>query len=560
MKQKNKAKKAIWILYFILGMSFHAKSQTNIIPQPVSITLNDDFFVIDNNTTIKYPASNEELKALGDYLSNHIQHVSGYKLSSNKKANKIISFSLVKANDLGDEGYRLNVTPLEISLKANTKAGLFYGLQSLIQCLPAIRTNEPLQVSSMDIVDYPRFSWRGMMLDVSRHFYSVDAIKEFIDLLALYKMNVFHWHLTDNEGWRLEIKKYPKLTSIGAWRNEIPGSIIYKLDSTYKVPLTGKPYRYGGFYTQEQAKEVVAYAKSKNITVIPEIEMPGHSGAALTAYPQFSCFQHQQETPNSTLWNGVVDPMKINLNYCAGNDSAFLFLEDVLMEVMKIFPSEYIHIGGDEVEKTYWENCPKCQQRIKDEGLNDEKELQSYFIHRMEKFLLAHNKKLLGWDEILEGGLAPSATVMSWRGEKGGIAAAKAGQQVIMSPSNPLYFNRLQGEQASEPFGPNFTINSLDKVYNYNPYAEGLSMQERTFVLGGQFAIWTEFISSISHLEYMLLPRMPAIAEALWTPLENKDFHDFVERLNNWHFISWEQKGINFHKENYTSRAHEGSR
>ncbi|MBF9252682.1 beta-N-acetylhexosaminidase [Pontibacter sp. 172403-2] len=557
---KNNDRAICLLLYFLFGFILQAQAQVSIIPQPASMELKDGYFILDENTSIRFKPGNRELAALGAYFSNHISEVAGYTLPLNKKKGKSIRFVLERMADVGAEGYKLSVSPSAILIKANTRAGIFYGLQSLLQTLPAVRTNQALQVPCMEVTDEPRFGWRGMMLDVSRHFYSIETIKEFIDLLALYKMNTFHWHLTDNEGWRLEIKKYPKLTLVGAWRQEIPGSVFYKQDSTYKEPLTGRPYTYGGYYTQEQAKEVVAYASARNITVIPEIEMPGHSGAALAAYPEFSCTQHPQQVPNSTLWNGVTDPAEISLNYCAGNDSTFLFLQDILKELMVIFPSAYIHIGGDEVDKSYWEKCPRCQKRMADENLENEEELQSYFIRRMEKYLLAHNRKLLGWDEILEGGLAPSATVVSWRGEKGGIAAAKQGHNVIMSPSDPLYFNRYQAGPEGEPFAAKYSINTLERVYNYNPYPEALSSAETKYVLGGQFAIWTEFISSVEHLEYMLLPRMPAIAEALWTPLEKKDFESFVNRLNQWHFIAWEQQGIRFHPLYYKSRTHEASR
>ena len=531
------------LLYLIFAALFKTNAQVNIIPQPAKVNLGKGYFVIDAGTGIQYPLKNKELAQLGSYFSSYIKNISGYRLQVNKKAKKSIRFELVKAQNLGREGYQLHVSPSSILIKANSKEGLFYGLQSIIQTLPAVRTNAALQVPGMDITDYPRFKWRGVMLDVSRHFFTVDAIKEILDLMALYKMNVFHWHLCDNEGWRLEIKKYPKLTSVGAWRKEIPGSVFYKKDST----LTGTPYTYGGYYTQEQAKEVVAYAKARNITVIPEIEMPGHSGAALAAYPQFSCTQKPQEVPNSATFNGIVNSAKINFNYCAGNDSSFLFLQDVLKEVMQIFPSEYIHIGGDEVDKSYWKQCPKCQKRIQTEGLKDEEGLQSYFIRRMEKFLLANHKKLLGWDEILEGGLAPSATVMSWRGEKGGIAAAKQGHHVVMSPSNPLYFNRYQAGPEGEPYAAKFSINTLEKVYHYNPYPKELDPAETDYILGGQCALWTEFIYSQEQLEYMLLPRMTAVAEMLWSQPENKDFDRFVNKLNQWDFNAWQLKGINFH-------------
>ena len=528
-----------------------AKAQNNIIPKPANITLGKGSFIINNQTSFSYPQKNESLKTLVAYFNHHIQKISGMDLASNHKAAQKIEFKLVNIAALGKEGYRLNVSKDLILLEANTKEGLFYGVQSLMQCLPAIRTNEALKVPLMEVTDYPRFGWRGMMLDVSRHFFSVETIKETIDLLASYKMNVFHWHLVDNEGWRLEIKKYPKLTSVGAWREEVYGSRWYSKDSTLNFNDT---YKYGGYYTQEQAKDVVAYAKARNITVIPEIEMPGHSGAALAAYPQFSCTGIPQAVPNSSVVGGYKGHRGVNFEYCAGNDSTFLFLQDVLKEVMQIFPSEYVHIGGDEVEKFRWEECLKCQARMKAEHLKDTHDLQSYFIKRMEKFLLANHKKLLGWDEILEGGLAPSATVMSWRGEKGGIEAAKQGHEVVMSPSNPLYFNRYQADPKTEPFAAGFSINSLDKVYDYNPYTKALTAEQHKFIKGGQFAIWTENIATREYLEYMLLPRMPAIAEGLWTPASEKNYDDFVKRLNQWHFNSWAERGISFYQALYKQK------
>ncbi|MEO6916568.1 MAG: beta-N-acetylhexosaminidase [Chitinophagaceae bacterium] len=542
-----------WSLLASLGL----RAQVNIIPQPANLQVSPGHFIIDKNTALQFRPDNSDLAAVAKYFVGYINRISGIRLPLNGKAGKYIHFGLTKTKGVGPEGYQLTVSPTAIHITAGSKEGVFYALQSLRQTLPAIRTNETLAVPCMKIIDSPRFTWRGFMLDVSRHYYSVDAIMEVIDLLALYKMNVLHWHLTDNEGWRLEIKKYPKLTNVGAFRNEMPGSIFYKKDS---VPLTGTPYRYGGYYTQQQAKEVVAYAASRNITVIPEIEMPGHSGAALAAYPQFSCFGLAQPVPNSSTWNGHMDSAQLAVNYCAGNDSSFLFIQDILAEVMAIFPSTYIHIGGDEVDKSYWKKCPRCQKRIRDEGLHNENELQGYFINRVEKFLLANNKKLLGWDEILEGGIASSATVMSWRGEKGGIAAAKQHHDVIMSPSDPLYFNRYQADPLHEPLAARFSINTLERVYKYDPQPNALSTQEKQFIIGGQAAIWTEFISSVQQLEYMLLPRLPAIAETLWTPLDKKNFTGFVDRLNGWHFNAWQQNGINFHPAYFYRQANESSR
>jgi hexosaminidase len=546
-----------YFFYWAILSTVCAQAQVNIIPQPVALQNSNGHFFIDKNTALQFSPANKHLTAMATYFAGYVDHISGIKLPVNSKATKYIQFGIDTKSALSSEAYQLTVSPTAIHITASSRAGIFYAFQSLIQTLPAIRTNEAVAVPCMQIVDSPRFKWRGFMLDVSRHFYSIEAIKEVIDLLALYKMNVLHWHLTDNEGWRLEIKKYPKLAGVGGFRNEIPGSVFYRKDT---VPLTGTPYRYGGYYTQQQAKEVVAYANAKNITVVPEIEMPGHSGAALAAYPQFSCTRLPQQVPNASTWNGRTDSAQFAVNYCAGNDSSFLFLQGILAEVMNIFPSTYIHIGGDEVDKTYWKKCARCQQRMHSEGLHNEEELQGFFIKRIEKYLLAHNKKLLGWDEILEGSLAPTATVVSWRGEKGGIAAAKKHHDVIMSPSDPLYFNRYQADPQHEPLAAKFSINTLERVYKYNPQPNALTAQQKTFIIGGQAAIWTEFVSSLEHLEYMLLPRLPAIAEALWTPLENKDFPGFVDRLNGWHFNSWQQKGIRFHPANFTSQSHEGNR
>ena len=548
----------IWMLLMpIILVAQIVTAQVSIIPQPQSLKINNGFFTIDKQTCITFNDQDPQLKQLATYFANYVKSISEVNLPLNQKRAKAIQLILTGKKEANPEAYELIVLPSAIKIIANTKAGIFYAFQSLIQTLPAIRTNETLSIPCLEIMDFPQFKWRGFMLDVSRHFYSVDAIKEILDLLALYKMNVFHWHLTDNEGWRLEIKKYPRLTSVGAFRTEFPGNIFYKKDTSAS---TGTPYRYGGYYTQEQAKEIVAYAASKNIEVIPEIEMPGHSGAALAAYPQFSCSRTAQAVLGASLWSGKINPADMNVNYCAGNDSSFYFLQDVLKEVMAIFPSAYIHIGGDEVDKSYWKKCPRCQQRMHIEGLKNEEEMQGYFLRRMQKFLLEQDKKLMGWDEILEDELLPSATVMSWRGEQGGIRAVKQNYQAIMSPGNPLYLNRYQTENKEEPLAAKASINTLEKVYQYNPLPKELTEVQKKLIIGGQAALWTEFISSVSHLEYMLLPRLPAIAEALWTPVEKKNFDGFAERLNGWHFNAWQQKGFRFHSAYFTSQSHEGNR
>ncbi|MFD2832428.1 beta-N-acetylhexosaminidase [Christiangramia antarctica] len=542
------------LMLFLVLFGITSTVQAQLIPAPSKMDKGSGVFEVDENTSLQFSSKNDGLEEMTIYFQKQVKRLSGIGLPINEKSGKKIRFQIDEKSGLVEEGYKLEISEDNIEISASTTAGVFYGMQSVLQYFPDIRTNEKITLPVMEITDEPAFGWRGMMLDVSRHFYSVETIKEVLDLMAFYKLNTFHWHLTDNEGWRLEIKKYPKLTSVGAWRQEIPGSVFYKKDSTYAEPLTGEPYRYGGFYTQEQAREVVAYATKRNITVIPEIEMPGHSAAALAAYPEFSCAQPKQDPPGSNLWNDVTDTENMAFNYCAGEEAPFQFLQDVLLEVMEIFPSEYIHVGGDEVDKSYWEKCASCQARIQEENLKNEEGLQSYFIKRMEKFLDAHNRKLLGWDEILEGGLAPQATVMSWRGEKGGIAAAKSGHDVVMSPSDPLYFNRYQADPEGEPQAGPYSINTLKKVYNYEPIPESLNTEEARYVLGSQFAIWTEFISSVEHLEYMLLPRMTAFSEAVWSSKDNKDFEDFTKRLNQGHYRRWKNNGIRFHP-NYFEKS-----
>ena len=359
------------------------------------------------------------------FFNAFIKNISGDVLSLNVKKNKSIVLEIKKTEKIGDEGYLLDVSPNSIKIIANTKTGIVYGMQSLFQTLPQIRTNAALEVPCMKILDYPRFKWRGMHLDVCRHFFGPDLVKEYIDLMAAYKFNTFHWHLTDDQGSRIEIKKYPKLTSLGAWRADRTGLSWGECQPTQP----GEASSYGGYYTQQQIRDIVAYAKERNITIVPEIEMPGHSAAAIASYPWLSCTQQ----PQSTITGGVYPPGFQSV-YDVSNDSVFTFLENVLTEVMQLFPSKYIHVGGDEVDKTPWKNDPRCQALMKKLGYTSEDQLQSYFIERIEKFLIAHHRKLIGWDEILEGGLAPEATVMSWRGEDGGIKAAKMKHDVVMTP------------------------------------------------------------------------------------------------------------------------------
>jgi len=429
---------------------------------------------------------------------------------------------------LPTEGYRLNISQNGILLTGNSGAGLFYGMQTLLQLLPpeVCKITKPeegksWEVPCANIKDEPRFPYRGMHLDVSRHFFPKEFIFRYIDLLAMYKMNIFHWHLTDDNGWRIEILRYPELTEVSAWRVDHE-NLPWRERPPQEV---GEKATYGGFYTQNDIREIVQYAAQRYITIIPEIEMPAHSVEVLAAYPDLSCTGGPFTVPPGNYWpNSDI--------FCAGNESVFVFLEDVLTEVMDLFPSEYIHVGGDEATKTRWEECPKCQQRMKDEGLKDEKELQSYFIKRMEKFINSKGKKMIGWDEILEGGLAPEATVMSWRGIEGGIAAARQGHDVIMTPTSYCYFDYCQANPDFEPEAiGGFT--TLKKVYSFEPIPEELTADEGKHILGAQGNVWTEYIPTPEHAEYMALPRMIAIAEIDWSPANLRNWDDFRQRLEN---------------------------
>ncbi len=446
-----------------------------------------------------------------------------------------IGFRMVAFDTLmPPEWYQLTIRPNDIEVMAPSAEGLYRGSRTLVQLLEQGRSSGALPC--LTITDHPRFPWRGMHLDVCRHFFGVDFVKQYIDLLARYKMNTFHWHLTEDQGWRIEIKKYPKLTEVGAWRK---GSQI----GPYAAQ-TFDTLHYGGFYTQDEIREVVAYAAARHITIVPEIEMPGHAMAALASYPHLGCTGGPYEVQRG--W-GVFDDV-----FCAGNDSVFTFLEDVLSEVMELFPGEYIHIGGDECPKTRWKECAKCQARMQAERLKDEHELQSYFIQRIERFVNSKGRKIIGWDEILEGGLAPNAAVMSWRGTEGGIAAAKAGHYAVMSPGSHCYFDHYQGDPANEPVAIG-GYTTVQKVYSYEPIPEALSAAEAQYILGAQGNVWTEYILTPEHVEYMAVPRMPALAEVLWTPKDMRDETDFIRRLEA-EFPRLEEMGVNASKSMYQVR------
>lgn len=508
-------------LVFLSSCQSQKLIQTNsvIIPQPNFQQINDGYFVLSSTTQL---VADETFDFSVDFLKQFVEQGSAIRFSEIASNSKII-FQLDQTIS-SEEGYKLDISKNQITVLAKTDAGAFYAVQSLRQLLPEGLENQSFKddkiyLKVQHIEDAPRFAYRGMHLDVGRHFFSVEFIKKYMDMLALLKMNTFHWHLTEDQGWRIEIKKYPKLQSVAAWRDET--LIGHYNDMPHRFDGT----KYGGFYTQEEVKEIVAYAKSRHITVIPEIEMPGHSQAAIAAYPHLGC---TGENPRvAKLWGVFVDI------YCP-KEETFAFLEDVLDEVLELFPSEYIHIGGDEAPKTRWKNCDSCQALIKKEGLKDEHELQSYFITRMEKYLNGKGRQIIGWDEILEGGLATNATVMSWRGVEGAVAAAKQGHKVIMTPTSHCYFDYYQSDNDREPLAIGGLL-PLEKVYHFNPIPDGLTATEAQFVMGAQGNVWTEYMKNEQQVEYMAFPRAVALSEVLWTSERNKNYTDFVNRLEHFH-------------------------
>lgn len=513
-------------LFFLQGCKKDSTDIASIIPKPNNIKLLDGVFTITKSTTIVLNIDSNKTVNIANYFNSYLDKVLGYRLkiigASNSTNDKIV-FEYLDNKSLGKEGYNLLINENGIIIKGNY-AGQFYAIQSLLQLLPSqiygnkLSKELKLEVPFVKIEDIPRFEWRGMHLDVSRHMFSVDSIKKYIDYLAFHKLNTFHWHLTDDQGWRIEIKKYPKLAEVSGYRNE---TIIGHHNSN---PQKFDGEKYGGFYTQDEIRNIVKYAADRFITVVPEIEMPGHAIAALAAYPGLSCTGGPFEV--RTSW-GISDDI-----YCAGNEKTFEFLENVLSEVVELFPSKYIHIGGDEAPKVRWEKCDKCQRRIKENNLNDEHELQSYFITRIEKYLNSKGKQIIGWDEILEGGLAPNAAVMSWRGNEGGIAAAKSKHKVVMSPTSFCYFDYYQTEKVEEePLAIGGYL-PIEKVYSFNPVPLELTTEEAQYIIGVQANVWTEYMPSFKQVEYMAFPRMSALAEIAWTKDSNKNFIDFNNRMD----------------------------
>ena len=526
--------KNILVLLFLIVLASRLTAQIlAIIPEPAEKSIGNGTFILNQTTAISFDSSNTELADIALQFNEFMKKYYGFELPVNQKAKEEISLRLMKSLPLGDEGYLLKIDKKGILITAKSPAGIFYGTESLRQMFPIPPVeNKQLAVPIADIKDQPRFSWRGMHLDVGRHFFPVSFIKKYLDYMAMYKLNTFHWHLTEDQGWRLEINKYPKLTEISSWRDQ---TIVGHARKSTVYDGIG----YGGFYTQKQVREIVKYAAERFITVIPEIEMPGHSCAVLAAYPELGCTGGPYKV--WTTWGVNKDV------FCAGKEETFTFLENVLDEVCDMFPSKYIHIGGDECPKDSWKKCPLCQKRMKDEGLTDENQLQSYFIQRIEKYLNSKGRQIIGWDEILEGGLAPGATVMSWRGIKGGIAAAQQKHNVVMTPGNFLYFDKYQSKDTEkEPLAIGGFL-PLSQVYAYEPIPEELTADEQHFILGAQANVWTEYIPSTMQAEYMLFPRICALAEVVWTPKDKKDFPDFEKRMST-EYLRLDQFGVNYYK------------
>ena len=515
-------------LFSLLLMALASRSQElAIIPKPVHSQWGTGSFSLNRNTVLVLTSEDQGRSA--SFLNEYLQQCYGFRLKTTQAPqNGAITLSTTPSSASAREGrYVLEVTASGIRIEGDTYQGTFYGIQTLIQLLPT-EVSGDLAIPVVSIEDYPRFGYRGLMLDVGRHFFSVDFIKRYLDFIALHKMNTFHWHLTDDQGWRIEIKKYPLLTQTGGCRN---GTIIGH------HPGTGNDNTpHCGYYTQDQVRDIVKYAADRFITVIPEIEMPGHSSAAIAAYPGLSCFPEEPtEIAKGVVWAGTSSGKQVQQSwgvyrdvYCP-SDYTFGFLQDVLDEVMALFPSKYIHIGGDECPKDFWKKSSFCQSLIKARGLKDEHGLQSYFIQTMEKYINSKGRSIIGWDEILEGGLAPNATVMSWRGEEGGIDAARQNHDVVMTPGKYVYLDHPQTKKEDS-----LTIGGylpLETVYNYEPIPSVLTPEEGKHVLGAQGNVWTEYMANPAKVEYMLFPRLSALSEVLWSEKETRNYDQFLQRL-----------------------------
>jgi hexosaminidase len=548
----------IILLLFISAASMNLKAaerrRIHLIPEPVSVTEQDGEFTLDQSVSLELKSKDKQLQQSLKWFSNKIKNATGIDINKGTGSKKItILLNTNPDAEIGREGYRLKINPGNVTLTANTAAGAFYGLQTIIQLLPADieakRQNTAIHwaIPSAEISDYPRFGWRGLMLDVSRHFFTKEEVKGFIDEMVKYKYNTFHWHLTDDQGWRIEIKSLPELTKKGAFSVKRTGRW-----GTFLPALANEESTYGGFYTQEDIKEIVKYAQDRYVTILPEIDVPGHSLALITTYPSLSS-THKQYSVNAG-WRTV--PQDDN-SLDPSNEDVYKTLDKVFTELAKLFPCQYIHVGGDEAYKGYWEKNPDCQKLMVKEGLKNVEELQSYFIKRLEKMLQSKGKKLIGWDEILQGGLAPEATVMSWRGMNGGIEAAKLNHPVVMTPWDYVYLDLYQGDPLAEP--DTYGLCRLSDSYKYEPVPAGI---DEKLILGGQGNLWTESVPTYRHLEYMIWPRSIALSEVYWSPKSKKNWPDFFSRLEN-EFTRLDAADINYAKSCYNVifiPAKEGSR
>jgi hexosaminidase len=529
-----------FVFCFIAGFAQQAERNISIIPEPVSLLKKGGHYVLPDEVVVSIPSGKETAYVAG-LLKEKLSLAPDKRVTvreNSRNAHIVLSLHSKVDATLGNEGYKLDVTSQKITITANKPAGLLYGVQTLLQLLPPqIESDrrEPhvsWQVPQVEITDYPRVGWRGLMLDVARHFFTVDEVKQYLDNMAKYKYNLFHWHLTDDEGWRIEIKSLPKLTEVGAWRTEQVGWF-----GSLSDPDPDAPKNYGGFYTQDEIREVIAYAAERNIQVMPEIDVPGHSSAVLAAYPELSCFPesdgHFVRTGAPFLdWNTGGRPAAIYENTLnPANEKVYAFMDKVITEVADLFPFEYIHTGGDEAPYTFWEKSDEVKQLMKREGLKDMAAVQSYFGKRVEKIILDKGKKMMGWDEILEGGITPTTGLMSWRGVQHGIDASKSGHYVVMSPNNYVYIDLMQGDLSTDPRV--YSNLRLNQTYKFDPVPEGANAQ---YILGGQANLWTEQVYNMRQAEYMTWPRGFAVAESLWSPAEKKKWDWFVAKTED-HFV-----------------------
>jgi hexosaminidase len=533
--------KRLLVMLISIGSCLAVVAQTtstiSIVPLPVSIVPKMGTFAITNKTVIELSNSNIDANRVANFLSQSLSTPAGFKI---RVTNKTTSGSAIRLiilttadKTLGDEGYKLSASSNTVTLSANKPAGLFYGVQTILQLLPKeIESESQVKgiawtISAVEITDYPRFGWRGLMFDVSRHFFPKQDVKEFIDDMVKYKYNLLHLHLTDDQGWRIEIKALPKLTSVGAWNVKKTGTF-----GQFSPPSPDEPRNFGGFYTQDDIKEIIQYAKDRFVNILPEVDVPGHSLAAVASYPEISCTQeaanyHVNSGEPFMDWSHGAPPIALVDNtICPANEKAYDFLDKVFTEIAALFPFEYIHVGGDECPKNYWEKNDAIKTLMQKEGLKTQEEVQSYFEKRVEKIIESKGKKVIGWDEILEGGLAPNAAVMSWRGIKGGIDAAKMGHQVVMSPTTYTYLDYMQSDAVMEP--PVYATLRLKTAYEFEPVPNGVDPK---YIKGGQANLWTEQVYNMRHEQYMTWPRAFATAEAVWSPKEKRNWSGFVARV-----------------------------